>query len=109
MESIFKQAKEEQERHEREFEEEQRQEAVNSGMLNSDSDLESMEVTKSATDSKPKQTSTKLSLEKRAKLPVPGSTVRVVSGTFSEFEGNLKKVNRRTRKVCNTIHSRKCR
>lgn len=102
MESIFKEAKEEQEKHEQEFEEEQTQGAVNAGLLNVESDLDSNEVTKSATDSKPKRQSRKLSSGKQEKLPAPGSTVRVVSGTFAEYEGSLKKISRRTRKVCIT-------
>ena len=91
MEAIFKKAKEEQEKHEKEFEEEQQQGILNSAVPNVEPQL----------DSKPKQRSRKSS--DPLKLLTPGSTVRVVSGNFVEFEGNLKKVNRKTRKVCDAV------
>lgn len=94
MEAVFKQAKEEQEKHEKEFAEEQQQEGnLDFGKSRSsvEPQLDSNSTTKSATDSKPKRQSTK----KSPKL-VPGSTVRVVSGMFAEFEGSLKKINRKT-------------
>lgn len=94
MEAVFKQAKEEQEKHEKEFAEEQQQEGnLDFGKSRSsvEPQLDSNGTTKSATDSKPKRQSTK----KSPKL-VPGSTVRVVSGMFAEFEGSLKKINRKT-------------
>lgn len=97
METIFRQTKEEQAKSEKAFEEEQQQEAINSGM-----------------DSKPNYQSKKLTdplingstKGKGKKRLVAGSTVRVISGTFSEFEGILKKVNHRTGKVCDTIPER---
>lgn len=91
MEAIFKKAKEEQEKHEKEFDEEQQQGILNSAVPNVEPQL----------DSKPKQRSRKSS--DPLKLLTPGSTVRVVSGNFVEFEGNLKKVNRKTRKVCDAV------
>ncbi|KAF3448881.1 hypothetical protein FNV43_RR09597 [Rhamnella rubrinervis] len=59
MEAIFRQAKEEQEKNEKAFEEEQRQETINSGMLNMDLNLDSSDPTKSTLDSKPKYQSKK--------------------------------------------------
>ncbi|KAH7553784.1 hypothetical protein JRO89_XS12G0056000 [Xanthoceras sorbifolium] len=50
------------------------------------------------TDGKPKKQSRKASA-KGDKLPAPGSTVRVISGTYAEFEGSVKKVNRKTGKA----------
>lgn len=101
MEAVFKQAKEEQEKHEKEFEEEQQQEGnLDFGKSRSsvEPQLDSNGTTKSATDSKPKRQSTK----KSPKL-VPGSTVRVVSGMFAEFEGSLKKINRKTGQVGDAV------
>lgn len=92
MEAIFKKAKEEQEKHEQEFKEEQQQQGT---------DVEPQLDSISATDSKPKRRSRKSS--DPLKLLTPGSTVRVVSGNFAEFEGILKKVNRKTGKVCNAV------
>lgn len=87
MEEIFKKAKEEQENHEREFEEEQQQGTLDSAIPN----------VEPQSDSKPKRQSKK-STDPLKRLS-PGSTVRVVSGNFAEFEGSLKKINRKTRKV----------
>ncbi|PON90169.1 Transcription elongation factor [Trema orientale] len=87
MEEIFKKAKEEQENYEREFEEEQQQGTLDSAIPN----------VEPQSDSKPKRQSKKST--DPLKLLTPGSTVRVVSGNFAEFEGSLKKVNRKTRKV----------
>lgn len=99
MEAIFRQAKEEQQKAEQAFEQDQQEAALNSG-LNSD------DAVKSTGDSKPKRRSRKTldplingsSKGKNEKL-VPGSSVRVVSGTFAEYVGSLKKLNRRTKKV----------
>lgn len=104
MEAIFTKAKEEQEKAELAFQKEQQQGAISSG-VNTD-DLNSSDTAISAGDSKPKRRSRKASdplingssMAKDKKL-VPGSTVRVVSGTFAEFEGSLKKLNRRTKKA----------
>lgn len=107
MEAIFRQAKEEQEKTDQAFEEDQKEGNLNSGMLSVDSNLDPNDDTKSVTESKPKRVSRKASdpvtngssRAKNYKLPVLGSTVRVVSGTFAEFVGSLKKVNRKTGKA----------
>lgn len=107
MEAIFRQAKEEQEKTDRAFDEEQQEASLNSGVLKIDSHLDSNDHTKAVVDSKPKRQSRKASdpltngssTRKNYKLLVPGSTVRVVSGTFAEFVGSLKKVNRKTGKA----------
>lgn len=99
MEAIFRQAKEEQQKAEQAFEQDQQEAALNNG-LNSD------DAVKSTGDSKPKRRSRKTpdplingsSKGKNEKL-VPGSSVRVVSGTFAEYVGSLKKLNRRTKKA----------
>lgn len=108
MEAIFRQAKEEQEKTDRAFEESQRGESLKSGMLSVDSHLDPSVGTKSVMDSKPKKRIRKASdpltngssAAKDYKLLVPGSSVRVVSGTFAEFVGSLKKLNRKSGKVC---------
>ncbi|KAK3226235.1 hypothetical protein Dsin_006097 [Dipteronia sinensis] len=87
MEAIFQEAKVEQEKVNQAFEEEQRVE----GSL----ELENINIDM---DDKPKRQSRNASA-KGYKLPAPGSTVRVISGTFAEFEGNLKKLNRKTGKA----------
>lgn len=109
LEAIFKQAKEEQERADREFDELQRaeeEEAIlaSQKLLASDSNV--VENVGSLAETKPKRfprkaTETKEKKEKKKKLAA-GSTVRVLSGTFAEFVGNLKKLNRKTAKVCYT-------
>ncbi|KAM6574375.1 hypothetical protein CsatA_022702 [Cannabis sativa] len=88
MEAIFKKSKEEQEKYEQEFKEQQKQEEI----LNS-----SLPNAESQSDSVPKRRSKKAS--DPLKLLTPGSTVKVLSGDFAEFEGCLKKVNRKTKKV----------
>ncbi|XP_050212658.1 uncharacterized protein LOC126664345 [Mercurialis annua] len=102
MEDMFRQAKEEQEKYDRDFEEEQKKD----GVLNS-LKLADKGVTKSDTNTQPTGTTLKVSdppatgspRKMNSKLPTVGSTVRVVSGTFAEFVGTLKKSNRKTRKV----------
>lgn len=97
MEAVFQKAKEEQEKTDRAWEEEQKA----AGILNPES-LGSYDSVESA--SKPRRQSRKSSTtrsggkEKDNSL-VPGSTVQILSGTFAGFEGNLKKVNRRSKKV----------
>lgn len=99
MEAIFKEAKDAQEQADQAFEEEQQREGtIKSKNLNVESNTVTTVVTESVRDSKTKRQSGKVSA-KGNKLPAPGSTVRVVSGTFAEFVGSLKKVNRKTRKV----------
>lgn len=93
MEAIFKQAKEEQEKSDQAFEEEQQAE----GIVNDEK-----ASTGSVVDPSRKGRSRKVS-----KLPLtrvnnkitPGSTVRVISGTFAEFTGSLKKLDRKTGKA----------
>ncbi|KAL5740478.1 hypothetical protein ACOSQ2_029658 [Xanthoceras sorbifolium] len=87
MEAIFREAKEEQEKANQAFEEEQQRDAALK--------LENLNID---TDGKPKKQSRKASA-KGDKLPAPGSTVRVISGTYAEFEGSVKKVNRKTGKA----------
>lgn len=107
MEAIFREAKEEQERADQAFEEEQqREETLKSEKPNVESNM----VSSAVTDSKPKRRSRKASdlnassSAKVNKFLVPGSTVRVVSGTFAEYVGSLKKLNRKTGKVCCLFH-----
>ncbi|KAG2245852.1 hypothetical protein Bca4012_069100 [Brassica carinata] len=98
LEAIFKQAKEEQEKADSEFDEGQRAEE--------EASLASQELLASSSDAietvetKPKRAPGKAALAtetktKKKKLAA-GSTVRVLSGTFAEFVGNLKKLNRKT-------------
>ncbi|KAK7287464.1 hypothetical protein RIF29_00744 [Crotalaria pallida] len=99
MDAIFRQAKEEQEKIDQAFEEEEKNAVLNSGIPSTE--LEPDDVSSSTVDSKPKRLSTKtsdqLTTRKAYKLLVPGSTVRVLSGTFAGFAGTLKKLNRRTK------------
>ncbi|XP_054782289.1 uncharacterized protein LOC129289537 [Prosopis cineraria] len=97
MEEIFRQAKEEQEKADQTFEEEEKNAVLNSEVLKAE--LESDDGFKSEADSKPKRKSSKTSdmtIEKSSTLK-PGSTVRVLSGTFAGFTGTLKKLNRKTK------------
>lgn len=104
MEAIFRQAKEEQEKADRAFEEEEKKAVVNSAITNAESEPD---VSNGTVDSKPKRGSRKTSNQltdassarKDYKLLVPGSTVRIVSGTFAGFAGTLKKLNRKTKMV----------
>ena len=106
MEAIFRQAKEEQEKADQAFQEEQQGEkTLMSDKLNIEYNLDSNGVTTSVLDSKPKQQSRKRSNTvangaKDSKLLVLGSMVQVLSGNFAEFVGSLKKLNRKTGKVC---------
>ncbi|CAN6715653.1 unnamed protein product [Malus baccata var. baccata] len=94
MEAIFKQERKEQQKAEQAFEQEQ-QEAT----LNDAAEFDG--------DSKPKKRPRKTldplingSSKGKSEKLVPGSSVRVVSGTFAEYVGSLKKLNKRTKKVC---------
>lgn len=89
MEAIFKEAKEKQERHDQEFLEKKQEEATNSSALETDLDTNGTTATKHK--GRQKKAVSKLS---------PGSTIRVASGTFAEFEGSVKKMNRKSGKVC---------
>uniref|UniRef100_A0A5B7BM22 NusG-like N-terminal domain-containing protein n=1 Tax=Davidia involucrata TaxID=16924 RepID=A0A5B7BM22_DAVIN len=109
MEAIFQQAKEEQEKTDQAFKEEQQREGIlNPEELNlvyTDPQSASKDVTESVLASKPKRRSRKASeplagvQSTGRKLLVPGSTVRVVSGTFAEFTGTLKKLDRKREKA----------
>ncbi|KAF2288581.1 hypothetical protein GH714_008773 [Hevea brasiliensis] len=91
MEEIFQQAKEEQEKSDQAFTEQQLgEEVMNSGKIVGN------DIAKSVTDSKLTGGSTKISdhlangspRKKTSKRLTAGSTVRVISGTFAEFEGS---------------------
>ncbi|ESQ49157.1 hypothetical protein EUTSA_v10021091mg [Eutrema salsugineum] len=108
LEAIFKQAKEEQEKADSEFEEAQRAEEeaslASQKLLASNSDV--LETVESLSETKPKRSPRKATLAAETKDPkgkkkklAAGSTVRVLSGTFAEFVGNLKKLNRKTAKA----------
>ncbi|KAF9679997.1 hypothetical protein SADUNF_Sadunf06G0074100 [Salix dunnii] len=101
IEAVFQQAKEEQEKADIAFEEEQQAHgAPNSVKLGSDN------ITQSFIDSNSERELRRnsgplvsSSSRKKDKLPKTGSTVRVVSGTFADFVGSLKKLNRKTGKA----------
>lgn len=111
MEEIFRQAKEEQEKADEAFkEEQQREETINPEKINlvfTDSQLTPGEFTESTIDPKPKRRSRKTSrlpthdqlIREQDKLLRPGSTVRVVSGSFAEFTGVLEKLDRKTERA----------
>lgn len=105
LEAIFKQAKEEQEKADSEFDEGERAEEEASLALQKvlASNSDGTETVESLAEAKPKRAPRKAALAtetkgKKKKLAA-GSTVRVLSGTFAEFVGNLKKLNRKTAKV----------
>lgn len=104
MEAIFKQAKEAQEKADSEFEEADRAEEEASILASQELlALSNSDVIETVAESKPKRAPRKATLAtetkaKKKKLAA-GSTVRVLSGTFAEFVGNLKKLNRKTAKV----------
>lgn len=115
MESIYKQAKVEQENADKAFEEEQKKTAVISANPNSEIDSD---VSKSIVDSKPirgsRKTSNQLtvteetsSVKKNVKLTT-GSTVQIISGSFSGFAGTLKKLSRKTKMVSFHLHKIIC-
>lgn len=101
IEAVFQQAKEEQEKADIAFEEEQQAHgAPNSVKLGSNN------ITQSFIDSNSERELRRnsgplvsSSSRKKDKLPKTGSTVRVVSGTFADFVGSLKKLNRKTGKA----------
>lgn len=108
MEAIFKQTKEEQEKAEKAFEEEQKkEETINPEKLILYTHSDSKDATISVVDPQPKSRSRKTSqrvangaaTRKHNKVLKPGSTVRVVSGTFAEFSGSLRKLDRKNGKV----------
>ncbi|KAG2245897.1 hypothetical protein Bca4012_091185 [Brassica carinata] len=105
LEAIFKQAKEEQEKADSEFDEGKRAEEEASLALQKAlaSNSDGTETVESLAETKPERAPRKATLAtetkaKKKKLAA-GSTVRVLSGTFAEFVGNLKKLNRKTAKA----------
>ncbi|KAF2587556.1 hypothetical protein F2Q70_00037587 [Brassica cretica] len=105
LEAIFKQAKEEQEKADSEFDEGERAEEEASLALQKAlaSNSDGTETVESLAETKPERAPRKAALAtetkpKKKKLAA-GSTVRVLSGTFAEFVGNLKKLNRKTAKA----------
>uniref|UniRef100_A0A7N0UBD6 NusG-like N-terminal domain-containing protein n=1 Tax=Kalanchoe fedtschenkoi TaxID=63787 RepID=A0A7N0UBD6_KALFE len=105
IESIFKQAKEEQAKSDQAFEAEQLAEGegirVPQRSIDTQIDLGALDATPKS-KKKPKKSSESLDdsspNKNNKKLLVPGSAIRVVSGTFSEFTGTLKKINKKTKK-----------
>ncbi|KAA8518981.1 hypothetical protein F0562_016245 [Nyssa sinensis] len=111
LEAIFQQAKEEQEKTDLAFKEEQQREGIldleKLNIIYTDPQSASEDVTESVLASKPKSRSRKASeplavgesTGRKNKPLIPGSTVQVVSGTFAEFTGTLKKLDRKTGKA----------
>ncbi|XP_059647134.1 uncharacterized protein LOC132293610 [Cornus florida] len=111
MEAIFQQAKEEQEKTDQAFKEEQQREGIlgteKLDIVYIDSQSASKDVTTSVVASKPKRRSRKASkalLDGQStgrddKNLFIGSSVRVVSGTFAEFTATLKKLDHETGKA----------
>jgi len=107
VDAIFRQAKEEQEKTDQAFEEEEKKAALIAGIRNTES--EPHDVLNAIVDTKSKRRNRKTSdqvtgtnassIRNKYKLFVPGATVLVVSGTFSGFTGTLKKFNRKTKMV----------
>ncbi|ESW05947.1 hypothetical protein PHAVU_010G006200 [Phaseolus vulgaris] len=110
VDAIFRQAKEEQEKTDQAFEEEEKKAALIAGIRNTES--EPHDVLNAIVDTKSKRRNRKTSDQvtgtnassnrNKYKLFVPGATVLVVSGTFSGFTGTLKKFNRKTKMA--TVH-----
>ncbi|XP_014516771.1 uncharacterized protein LOC106774330 [Vigna radiata var. radiata] len=110
VDAIFRQAKEEQEKTDQAFEGEEKRAALVSGIRYTE--LEPDDVLNAIVDTKSKgrhrKTSDQVTVKEASsnrnkyKLLVPGSTVHVVSGTFSGFTGTLKKLNRKTKMA--TVH-----
>lgn len=102
LEAIFRQAKEEQEKTDRAWEEEHERERILSAeKLSKSSDVNSKEVkvtpkSKKRSKKASEELASDLAKEKEEKLLVPGSTVRVLSGSFAEFKGTLKKLDCKT-------------
>ncbi|XXG40646.1 hypothetical protein AAC387_Pa01g1313 [Persea americana] len=108
MEAIFKQAKEEQEKSDRAFEEEQRAVGIfNDEELNISTYSASGEVTTSTKVARPKRQSKKISEPSDSNLLAgenhkflsPDSSVRVLSGPFAEFIGCLKELDQKSGKA----------
>lgn len=105
IQAIFKQAKEEQAKSDQDFEAEQlaEKEKVSEKLLDDQINLQALDSLSLNSKTKSKKSLQSLdessSAENDKKLLVPGSAVRVVSGTFSEFSGTLKKLTKKTKKV----------
>ncbi|KAI3904467.1 hypothetical protein MKW98_014647 [Papaver atlanticum] len=105
MEAIFRRAKEEQVQTDQAFEEEQKVQALaNEGEPNPKPKVIKKSVTADAKRKKRTKKGAELAVENASlqqddKLLVPGSSVRIVSGPFMEFTGNLKKLDRKTGKA----------
>ncbi|CAK9133929.1 unnamed protein product [Ilex paraguariensis] len=106
LEAIFKQAKEEQEKADQAFEEEQQGELTpDSEEQKLNSNFASRDNADSIISSKPKSRSKKNSERPTSgppagtddKLLIPGSSVQVVSGAFAGFSGMLRKLDRKMR------------
>ncbi|KAL3639452.1 hypothetical protein CASFOL_017359 [Castilleja foliolosa] len=99
MEAIFKQAKEEQVKSDRAFEEEQqKEENLDSKNLLADSTLVSQDIiTETNASKKPGGRGRKSAKQiiKATTLKL-GSTIQVVSGSFAGFSGTLKKLDKKT-------------
>ncbi|CAM8952402.1 unnamed protein product [Rhodiola kirilowii] len=105
IQAIFKQAKEEQMKSDQAFEAEQLAEGIAASEKSMDTpiDIGALDMISSKSKIKSKKSSEspndKAPGDNDKKVLVPGSAVRVVSGTFSEFSGTLKKLNKRTKKA----------
>ncbi|KAI4339074.1 hypothetical protein MLD38_024055 [Melastoma candidum] len=95
IEGIFKKAKQEQEKADQAFQED----TEPPGVLESKGPDQDLAGDASIGSSNLPQHSKKSSKSGTPKLPAPGSTVQVISGTFSGFQGNLMKFNRKTKKA----------
>lgn len=104
MVEIFHRAKQEQEKHDKSFEEEQ----ADGGEQNTNAHADSSGKAKPKADVKPKRRSNKGSetkgtnslSEKVDDVVAAGSHVRVLSGPFTDFVGNLIQLDHKTGKVC---------
>lgn len=95
MEAMFRRAKEEQEKADKAFQNEQK---VVPGVETSNLDSQTSDL-ETQDEEKPKRRTRKplepTSKERTNKLPKKGSTVKVVSGAFAEFSGILKALDRK--------------
>ncbi|WCJ28397.1 plastid transcriptionally active 13 [Euphorbia peplus] len=93
MEKIFQEAKEEQEKFDKE--EQQDEEILNSANSAANDIAKPVGRSRKVTDPLAKGSPKK----RTSKRPTAGSTVRVVSGNFAEFVGTVKKISRKTGKA----------
>ncbi|KAL2920630.1 Transcription termination/antitermination protein NusG [Bienertia sinuspersici] len=103
IEVIFKQAKEAQEKADLAFQEEHKL-VLGSEMPLLDSETGILKTL----DARPKRRSKKVAdsapKERKKKIPKVGSTVKVISGSFAEFSGILKKVDKKNGRVIFRLH-----